>query len=70
MSSHARGRSNPTAICAISRNRNRRLLVYPAASDDDIAVIEDDRLAGCNGRLRRIECELGAAVLERADASR
>ena len=48
----------------------RRWLVYPAASNDDVAVVEDDRLAGSNCRLRRIECELGAAVLERADASR
>ena len=45
-------------------------VVDPAAPDDNVAVVEDDGLAGSDGGLRRVEDELGALAFERAHASR
>jgi hypothetical protein len=47
-----------------------RLLVDPAAADDDVSVIEDRCLSGCDRDLRLVEHHFSACILQGADGRR
>ena len=47
------------------RTSNCSVLVDPPSADHVVSVVEDDRLPGRDGDLRRVEDDLGAAVAER-----